>query len=52
MDFPFGGFRIVAKDPIVEGIRPEFTILAVVVEVIWVFLKKYLQPNILWILRD
>ena len=38
MDFPFGGFGIVAMDSIVEGRNPELTILAFVGEVIWVWL--------------
>ena len=36
MDFPFGGFSIVAKDPIVEGRRTELTRLEFVAEVRWV----------------
>ena len=52
MDFYFGGFGIVAKDPIVAGRRPELTRLALLVAVRWVWLWKRMQPNILWRLRD
>ena len=41
-----------AKDPIVEGRNPESTRLESVAEVIWVWLRKRLQPNIPWRLRD
>ena len=33
MDFTFGGFSIMVKDPIVGGRRPEFTRLEFVAEV-------------------
>ena len=33
MGFPLGGFEIVAKESIVDGIRPEFTRLALVAAV-------------------
>ena len=52
MDFLFGGFGIVAKDPIVEVIIPELTRLEFLAEVIWVWLRKRLQPKILRRLRD
>ena len=52
MDFPFGVFGIVAKDPIVGGRNPELTRLAFIAEVGWVWLRKRLQLKILWRLRD
>ena len=52
MDFPFGGFDIVAKDPTVEGRRLKLTRLKFVEEARWVWLQKSLQLKIMYRLRD
>ena len=52
MDFPFSGFGVVAKDPVVEGRRPQLTILAFVAEARWFLLRKCRKTKILCILRD
>ena len=49
--FPLVGFLIVAKEPIVDGRRPEFTILALVSVVRFFWLRNCLQPKMRWIFR-
>ena len=50
--FPFGGLGIVAKYPIVEGIIKGFTRLSLVAVVRLFYLRKRLQPKILWRFSD
>ena len=49
--FIFAGFAIVAKEPMVNGIRPEFTKLAFVAAVRYLLFLNGLHPNILWIFK-
>ena len=50
--FPFSGFAIFAKEPMVYGIRPEFTKLAFVAAVRCFWFLNCLHPNILWRFND
>ena len=50
--FPFYGFAIVAKEPMVDGSRPELTKLAFVASVRCFWFLNCLHPNILWRFND
>ena len=50
--FPFAGFAIVSKEPMVDGSRPEVTKLAFIVAVRCFWLINGLHPNIMWRLND
>ena len=50
--FPFAGFAIVSKEPMVDGSRPEFTKLAFVAAVRYFWFLNCLHPNILWRCND
>ena len=50
--FSFDGFEMVANEPMVDGIRPEFTRLAFVASVRCFWFLNCLHLNILWRLND
>ena len=52
MGFPLGGLEIVAKEPMVDGSRPELTRLAFVSAVICFWFLNFLQLKIRWIFKD
>ena len=50
--FPFAGFAIVAKEPMLDGSRPEFTKLAFVAAVRCFWFLNFLHPNMHWRFKD
>ena len=50
--FPFAAFAIVAKEPMVDGIRPEFTKLEFVAAVRCFWFLNFLHLNMRWIFKD
>ena len=52
MGFPLEGFAIVAKEPILDGSRPDFTKLSLVDAVRCFWFLNCLQPNIRCIFKD
>ena len=52
MGFPLGGLAMEAKEPIVDGRRPDFTRLALVAAVRCFWLRNFLQSKMRWRFRD
>ena len=52
MVFPLEGLAIVEKEPIVDGIITEFTKPALVAELRFFLLRKFLQLKMQWRFRD
>ena len=52
MGFPLGGLKMVAKEPMVDGRRPDFTRPALVAAVRCFWLRNCLQPKMQWRFRD
>ena len=50
--FPFAGFAILAKEPMLDGSRPELTKLAFVAAVRCFWFLNCLHPNMRWIFKD